>query len=97
MEQDARTRTVCDSQTAGHPGQGMQGRPVFSTAEAAEYLGRRPFTLRMWRARGVGPAFVRQGAGPKSRCCYLRADLDAWLLRNRVVPEARTASAEDAR
>lgn len=29
-----------------------------TTAEAAEYLGLSPATLRSWRHRGIGPAFT---------------------------------------
>ena len=47
----------------------------FDTAGAAAALGLSPATLRKYRVRGGGPAFVRLG----SRVVYRRADLEAWV------------------
>lgn len=38
-------------------------------------------TLRYWRARGLGPPYIRLGTrSPR----YVRADVQAWLERRRV-------------
>jgi excisionase family DNA binding protein len=36
-------------------------------------------TLERWRQQGTGPAFIRVGRSPR----YRRADIDAWLERQR--------------
>ncbi|HEY0941898.1 MAG TPA: helix-turn-helix domain-containing protein [Steroidobacter sp.] len=48
-------------------------------AQAAEYLGVSPHTLRNWRAAGTGPAFYAMG-----RVFYWRRDLDAFVASRRV-------------
>ena len=35
--------------------------------------------LERWRQEGIGPAFIRVGRSPR----YRRADIDAWLERQR--------------
>ena len=52
---------------------------IFTTREAATYLGRQPQTLRKWRVTGSGPRYVRMGAGYFARVGYRLADLEAWL------------------
>jgi DNA-binding transcriptional MerR regulator len=51
---------------------------LLSTAEAARILGLVPQTLRIWRSRGGGPAYVRYG-GPRGRVYYHPEDLNKWL------------------
>ncbi len=53
--------------------------PALDERAAAERLGVKPSTLRAWRQRGQGPAFVRLGRAIR----YLPQDLAAFLLRNR--------------
>lgn len=48
-------------------------------AEAAEIMRSSPRTLQNWRARGEGPRFVKMGRGARSKVCYRRADIDAWI------------------
>jgi len=52
---------------------------LLTTVLAALYIGVRPQTLRVWRCRGCGPAYVRIGTGPRTRAAYRRAELDQWL------------------
>lgn len=52
---------------------------LLPTPDAAVYIGVKAQTLRVWRCRGCGPAYVRVGTGPRTRAAYRRADLDAWL------------------
>jgi len=62
-------------------------KELFSTREAAEYVGARPHTLETWRASGrYGIPFVKVGRLVK----YRRADLDAWL-QSRTVDTAEAA------
>lgn len=49
---------------------------------AAEILGVSVHTLRAWRCRGCGPAYVKAGR----RVLYLQTDLDAYLAGCRVQP-----------
>jgi len=61
----------------------MTVEEVLNTVQAAQILGRRPQTLRVWRLRGGGPKYLRLGNGINARVAYRPSDLDAWL-------EART-------
>lgn len=55
---------------------------AMSPADAATYLAVPAGTLANWRCDGrtEGPAYVKVGA----KVVYRVADLDAWLLKNRV-------------
>lgn len=55
--------------------------PVLAVDEAtaAELLSVAPMTLRSWRSRGDGPAYVKAGR----RVVYRVADLEGWLLERR--------------
>lgn len=54
------------------------GDRLLKTAEAADYLGREPSTLRWWRAKGLGPRFSGRYSGVR----YRLRDLDAWVEAN---------------
>ncbi len=72
----------------------MQKR-IFSTAEAAEYIGISESTLRLSRSKAkhaaklkfVGPPHVQASDGGK--VIYMREDLDAWLAANKHDPRGR--------
>ena len=49
---------------------------AFTEREVAARLGISAVTLRAWRHRGIGPAFVRLGRAVR----YLKTDLDNFLL-----------------
>jgi len=51
---------------------------VLTPAEAAIYLNIKPATLKSWRAKGVGPAFVKRAA---RLIGYTPAALDAYLAQ----------------
>jgi hypothetical protein len=63
---------------------------LIPAVDAAPMLGLTPETLREWRRRGIGPAYVRlpggrvRGGKPCDRICYPKAELrafaDAWLV-----------------
>lgn len=63
---------------------GVHVEDLLTEAEAAALLRLKPDTLRHWRTgkrhAGKAPPYIQQGKG---RVLYLRADLEAWLLRNR--------------
>jgi hypothetical protein len=56
---------------------------------ASEVLGVSDGTLRQWRYRGRGPAFIRVG----SKVRYSLRDLREYIARGRVDPEDDTARA----
>ena len=60
----------------------MDGQELYpmDEEEAATYLKVSPRTLQKWRQIRRGPAYVSQGR----RVTYLRPDLNAWLLSQRV-------------
>jgi predicted DNA-binding transcriptional regulator AlpA len=60
---------------------------LFTTAEAARYLGYSTAWLELRRAAGDGPKHVRLGAGYRYRQC----DLDEWIASRIVDPSAKSA------
>jgi hypothetical protein len=59
-----------------------------SDKQIADEYGVRRQTLRVWRHRGIGPAYVKpEGTG---RVFYLRTDVEAWLAGGRVEPVRKT-------
>lgn len=48
---------------------------LFTTPQAAEYLGLKKSTLDTWRVRGRGPRFRKFGAAVR----YSQADLDKYV------------------
>lgn len=54
---------------------------VLTPAEAAAYLNIKPATLKSWRAKGVGPAFVKRAA---RLIGYTPAALDAYLAQTKA-------------
>ena len=53
---------------------------VLTAQQAAHYLNLSLATLKSWRAKKIGPAFVKRGA---RLIGYLPADLDAYLKNQR--------------
>lgn len=52
---------------------------LFSTQEAATYLGLKPQTLRVWRMTGGGPKYIRFGHSIKGRAAYTEKALADYL------------------
>lgn len=59
-------------------------RPRLKNDEAAAALGVKPATLKTWRWRGVGPAFVRVNGAIR----YDPVDIAVYLGERRVEPRA---------
>jgi hypothetical protein len=60
---------------------------------AAEVLGIKPPTLRSWRCRGVGPAFIKLGAGKKAAVRYDLRDLTQFIENGRHVSQSSVRAA----
>lgn len=58
-------------------------------AQAAEYLGTSPDTLRRWDREGEGPVFYRLS---EKTVYYLESDLSEWLESRRVEPRNDNAA-----
>ena len=56
-------------------------RNVLNEKEAAEYLGKKPGTLRQWRSDCRGPSYHKKGR----QIMYQKNDLDAWLASGRTL------------
>lgn len=56
---------------------------LFTSREAAQYLGLAKITLDIWRSKGKPPAYVKIHRSVR----YRREDLDAFILERRVTPE----------
>jgi hypothetical protein len=65
--------------------------PLFNDQQAAVQLGVSPATLRSWRCRGIGPNFVKMGAGKKSPVRYSSRDIEQFITQCRQVPPVRAA------
>jgi len=50
--------------------------------EAAAYLNREASTLRAWRTRGTGPAYIKDPAGGVH---YTMESLDAWINSGQTI------------
>ena len=54
-------------------------RDVFTTKQAADYLGLSKQRLEIWRHDGNGPPYVKLARSVR----YMREDIDAWLKLHR--------------
>lgn len=70
---------------------GSADDPLLNDEQAAERLCISPATLRSWRCRGIGPNFVKMGAGKKSPVRYSSDDIDEFVAQCRQVPPVRVA------
>lgn len=52
---------------------------LLTTDEAAALVGMKERTLRVWRMKGQGPAYVKLGNG---RVRYSRQAIDEWVAAN---------------
>ncbi len=59
--------------------------------QAAERLGRSAGTLKRWRAKGYGPAFIRMGGRTPM---YRPEAITKWLEANETEPVASQGGAE---
>lgn len=51
---------------------------LLNNAQAAALLGIAPNTLKFWRYRGRGPAFLKLGDAPQAGVAYDEVDVLAW-------------------
>jgi hypothetical protein len=51
---------------------------TISNTQAAALLGITPNTLKFWRHKGRGPAFIKLGNSPQAGVAYDEADVIAW-------------------
>ena len=58
---------------------------LLNESQAAEKLGRSAGTLKRWRAKGYGPAFIRIG---NRTPVYRPEAITAWLEASETQPEA---------
>lgn len=65
--------------------------PLLNDHDTAKQLGISPATLRSWRCRGIGPNFVKMGAGKKSPVRYAASDIEQFIVQCRQVPPVRAA------
>jgi hypothetical protein len=67
----------------------VSNESFLSEIDVAQRLGLSVKALQGWRARRVGPPFLKLGAGPRARVRYRLADLLAWETRQRIEPGPR--------
>ena len=60
---------------------GNKTKDVLNEKQAAEYLGKKPGTLRQWRSDCKGPAYHKKDR----QIMYKKTDLDAWLESGRTL------------
>ncbi len=69
------------------------GDRILRTEQAAEYIGLRPQTLRLYRVRGSGPSFIRLGTGMRAPAGYRRSALDEWLAERTFTSTSQESEA----
>lgn len=52
---------------------------LLTNEQAAALLGVKPNTLKVWRHKGKGPAFIKLGDTPQAPVRYLHATVADWL------------------
>jgi hypothetical protein len=62
---------------------------MFSTREAATFLGLKESTLRGWRMVGTGPPYYILGANRQRGVRYHKEDLEQFRSERRCVPSVR--------
>ena len=62
--------------------------PPLNESQAAEILGLSVQTLRNWRHLRKGPAYRKLSPGPRGRVVYFPDELQDYLDRCRIDPEA---------
>ena len=80
--------TAATNHSAGVPATGTPAHVplVMTEREVAALLQMKVSTLRAWRLRGKGPAFLKLGAAVR----YRREDVEAFMDRSRVAKETKT-------
>src|SRR5437870_4526623 len=81
---NVRLRSSAASTRGGSP-EGRTSNEFLSQREVAVRLGMSARTIEGWRARGVGPPFLRLSARAVR---YRSSDLEQWLDQRRVADEA---------
>ena len=69
----------------------MNTEILLKESHVAERLGVSMPTLRSWRCRGIGPNFVKMGAGKKAPVRYSSIDIEQFIAQCRQVPPVRAA------
>jgi hypothetical protein len=52
---------------------------LLNNGQAASLLGITPNTLKVWRCKGRGPAFIKMGNSPQAAIAYDEADVRAFI------------------
>lgn len=63
--------------------QSTQQLRLLNTPQAAAILGISPNTLKLWRHKKRGPAFIKLGDSPQSGVAYDEADVRAFIESRR--------------
>ncbi len=69
---------------------------LLNNAEAASLLGIAPNTLKFWRHKGRGPAFIKLGDAQQAGVAYDEADLLAWRNARRFDSTSAYSTAAQA-
>jgi hypothetical protein len=72
---------------------GLSTIPRVSEKAAAKALGAKPQTMRAWRHRGVGPAYLKLAG----KIMYRLDDLKKFIEQSRIVPKKRAKQAKSLR
>jgi hypothetical protein len=69
---------------------------TISNNQAAALLGITPNTLKFWRHKGRGPAFIKLGDSPQVGVAYDEADVIAWRDARKFSSTSAYSSAAQA-
>jgi predicted DNA-binding transcriptional regulator AlpA len=51
---------------------------LLTTPEAAELIGIKPGTLKLWRSQGRGPRYLKKPGGQRTPVRYRAQDVEKW-------------------
>jgi hypothetical protein len=68
--------------------------PLLTTRDVSGFLNVPEQTLRQWRCAGIGPDFIKLGAGPKAAVRYTLNDVEDYIAHHRHTSAVRAFVAE---
>jgi hypothetical protein len=69
--------------------------PLLDTPALALVLGLPEQTLRQWRCAGIGPDYIKLGAGPKATVRYTLKDVEDYIADHRHTSAVRAFVTEE--
>jgi hypothetical protein len=92
----AKHRNVDSKALGSHSGMASSTATLLDTRSLALLLGTSEQTLRQWRCAGVGPDYIKLGAGRKAAVRYTLGDVEIYIAQNRRASAVRAFVTEES-